>query len=640
MAAAITIESSYAAMNRDMGSSHITAHSNQHKYLLDDEAPIDYLLPNDEKTPIVQQAIQAGIRDGKLRSKEEWKQYNNDIVRKDRQLDSYEEYVRKTYSSASKKVYRNIKKALKNPKTPKSKRSLIGTEFTALASHNDLPIVGNLYYFGDVSEFEDAKKNGYFDQLKRADKMAGDLFFKSKEFKCLHPQVFKLERHNDELGRPHLQSMESCFTNYYRNYKTRNGIVKRRIDSYGKTQYQLDGLIRFFGSQEAVNTQLDRLIELQQKSQDKIKKNGGNRIGLERPETSMLLDGFDQQEAQRMSEKIQQDVKPTSLQRMRRQAIAQLTRVIDFYGMSKAKTRAYEHYNLPTKYSKTTINYTTDGKHLSSHQYRLKMAAQDAGKASIEQAKSIAIQTKKAANSDAEDIIKAAHKKAKRIVNDAKTGQAKAEQAKAEALYDQAKINHQNHLAEQRLVDLNQRANNKEAKLKQQQKKHDQLVEENDRLTKKIEDNQKIIKSVNGLQQQAKTEGISVNDVIADRSKLLNRIRLMGQAFAIMERTAKLAISLMTGQPIAYKDNNKYKDPSSDRAFSSGITLDNYENEFTTTAEKKSMDTLPIILAKKAANWLARKYESKFHRSPFADEQISNNSTNFQQQITDERTPD
>ena len=639
MPAALTVETSFAAMGRDMGSSHIKAHANQHKYLAEGEEPVDYLLPNDETTSIVKQAIKVGVESGQLRSETEWKKYNKGL-RKDRRLDSYQEYVQKTYSTASQKVYRNLDKALQDSKTPKAKKSLIATEYSSLASHEDLPIIGSLYYFGDVSEFEDAKKDGYFDQLKRADKMAGDLFFKSKEFKCLHPQVFKLERHQDEAGRPHLQSMEACFITYYRDYKTKSGTVRRRIDGYGKTQYQMNGLVKYFGSKSAVEQQLDRLIELQQQSQNQIKKNNGQRIGLERPEASMLMDNFDQQEAKRLSTKIQQDVKPKSLERLRRQTIAQLFRVVDFSAMSKAKKEAYEKCNLPAKYSKTTITYTTDGKHLTAHQYRLKMAAKDAGKGTIEKAKAVANQTKKAAKDDADIIIKAAKKKAKRIVDDAQAKQAEAEQQKNETLYDQAKVAHQVHLAKQRLADLNKQANNQENELNQQQKKHDQFVEKNDRLTKEIEDNQKIIKSVNGLQQQAKIEGLSVNDVIADRSKLLNRIRLMGQAFAIMERTAKLAISLMTGQPIAYKDNNKYKDSSSDRAFADGITLENYNNQFTTIDEKRSMANLPIILARKAEHWLARKYEAKFHQSPYLDKQERKElQPNIKQaQNTDEHT--
>lgn len=642
MPAAITIESSYAAMQRDMGTSHVKAHSGQHKYLLAGEEPVDYLLPNDETTSIVKQAIKVGVESGQLRSETEWKKYNKGL-RKDRRLDSYQEYVQKTYSTASQKVYRNLDKALQDSKTPKAKKSLIATEYSSLASHEDLPIIGSLYYFGDVSEFEDAKKDGYFDQLKRADKMAGDLFFKSKEFKCLHPQVFKLERHQDEAGRPHLQSMEACFITYYRDYKTKSGTVRRRIDGYGKTQYQMNGLVKYFGSKSAVEQQLDRLIELQQQSQNQIKKNNGQRIGLERPEASMLMDNFDQQEAKRLSTKIQQDVKPKSLERLRRQTIAQLFRVVDFSAMSKAKKEAYEKCNLPAKYSKTTITYTTDGKHLTAHQYRLKMAAKDAGKGTIEKAKAVAEKTKKAAQDDADTIIKTAHKKAKKIVDESKVEQAEAEQAKAEALYDQARINLQNHVVEMQLADLNKRANNTETKLKQQHKKHEQLIKENNQLVTEVKHNRQIVKSIAGLQRQAKTEGLSANAIIADRSKLTNQIHLMGKAYEIMEKTAKLAIALMTGKPLGYKDTKRYKESAADRAFSSGITLNNYENEFTTTAEKKSMDALPIILTKKAANWLARKYEAKFHKSPFADEQTNNSPNNPQQpqkQITDERTPD
>lgn len=653
MPAALTIESSYAAMDPDMGNSHIIAHSNQRKYLMKNEDPIDYLMPNNEKLTTVQQAIRSGVEAGQLRSVTEWKKYNSNL-RKDRRLNSYDEYVKNICSNASQKIYRNLDKALQNPKTPKAKKSLIATEYASLASHDDMPIIGTLLYFGDAEELEQAKKDGYFEQLKSADKEAGNLFVQSKEFKCLHPQAFKIERHNDEMGRPHLQTMESCFTTRTRDYKTKKGTVRKRIDGCGRTQYQLNGLINYFGSKEAVNNQLDRLIELQQNTQDKIKKNGGNRVGLVRPEADILLDDFDQQEAKKASDKLTKDIKPKTVERLRRQTIAQLVRVVDFSAMSKAKAEAYEMYNLPAKYSKTDVTYNTDGKHLTAHQYRLKMAAKDEGQVAINQAKTKAKQIKKAAKSDATNIVKIAHKKAKKLVDEAKTKQTEIEQAKNEALYDKAKVDHQVHLAEMRLAELNQQANDadnqlkhtkqeqeqRQTALKKDQEKHHLLMAQNNQLSDEINHNTNIIRSITGLKKQAKEVGLSVNEVVSDRSKLINKIRLIGKAYAVLEKTTKLAIALMTGKQIVYKENKAKQEYPSERAFAAGITLENYKNAYTTDKEKKSMERLPIVLANKTNTWLEKKFKEKFGMSPFKNKPSKKINPQISQQDSEEHIPE
>lgn len=162
---------------------------------------------------------------------------------------------------------------------------------------------------------------------------------------------------------------------------------------------------------------------------------------------------------------------------------------------------------------------------------------------------------------------------------------------------------------------------------------------ENAKLQSRLNKNRVIVRRLDSLDKQAKAEGLSVGKVITDRQRLLGQMKAIGKAFAVMERTASLAVSFMKGQAWAFKDpslNTKGEhEPDSKRALTAAYTLDDYDNQFTKPEERKKMEDWPVILERKAGDWLKQQFERVYHKSPIYD----NSNWDKDKQVNEAVTP-
>lgn len=172
--------------------------------------------------------------------------------------------------------------------------------------------------------------------------------------------------------------------------------------------------------------------------------------------------------------------------------------------------------------------------------------------------------------------------------------------------------------------------NNQRNDWQKDQQAHQDLVSENDKLQNNVNKNRKLIRRLNNLEQQAKKEGLTAGKIIHDRETLLGRINIIGKAYAVMEKTASLAVSFMKGKPWSLKnpDNaNGKKESASERAYAAGISIMNYDNPYTTEEQKKKMENYPAILARKVGNWLETQFRRIYKKSPYVDEKKSQPKT-------------
>lgn len=246
------MENSFVSTNKDMGSNHIEAHQNQHRYLQQGEPEIETLTDNsttDNSTDLaLTMAQNAGVRTPK-----EWIKYNGKL-RKSRRKKSYIDYFLSTTANWTKAKQR----ALDNGKNSKSTRTRIAQELHATIENFGVPIDGSLYYISNVNEYKKRNKDD-LRKYRKFEETTFKRFFNSSTFKSLNPQNFRAEIHFDENGAMHLQTQNTWF------HQDSRGRV-----SYAKRAMIKQTLAKWYGSPEQLQNRLDVLAEFDNSTEKKI----------------------------------------------------------------------------------------------------------------------------------------------------------------------------------------------------------------------------------------------------------------------------------------------------------------------------------------------------------------------------------
>lgn len=246
------MENSFVSTNKDMGSNHIEAHQNQHRYLQQGEPEIETLTDNsttDNSTDLaLTMAQNAGVRTPK-----EWIKYNGKL-RKSRRKKSYIDYFLSTTANWTKAKQR----ALDNGKNSKSTRTRIAQELHATIENFGLPIDGSLYYISNVDEYEKRNKQE-LQKYRKFEATTLRRFYNSPAFKSLSPQCFRAEIHYDENGALHLQTQNTWF------HQDSRGRV-----SYAKRAIIKQILQKWYGGEEQLQNRLDVLAEFDNSTEKKI----------------------------------------------------------------------------------------------------------------------------------------------------------------------------------------------------------------------------------------------------------------------------------------------------------------------------------------------------------------------------------
>ncbi|MDY5629011.1 MAG: hypothetical protein SPF33_05310, partial [Limosilactobacillus coleohominis] len=155
--ASVTMENSYKSTAKDMGESHVAAHSKQKKYKQADEPDIETLTGNNVSDSFLDLARQMAQKQGVL-NEEEWEKYNRHL-RKDRRKDSYEEYL----YTLSRNLVHGKERKRDSKKSTKAQREKISEELAAIDENGGIPIDGSLFYVSNTEKYDELKP----DELKK-----------------------------------------------------------------------------------------------------------------------------------------------------------------------------------------------------------------------------------------------------------------------------------------------------------------------------------------------------------------------------------------------------------------------------------------------------------------------------------------
>lgn len=269
--ASITMENSYKSTAKDMGESHVAAHSKQKKYKQADEPDIETLTGNNVSDSSLDLARQMAQKQGVL-NEEEWEKYNRHL-RKDRRKDSYEEY----FYTLSRNLVHGKERKRDSKKATKAQREKISEELAAIDENFGIPIDGSLFYVSNTEKYDELKP----DELKKYRQFERETlkrFYHSDVFQKMNPGLFRAEIHFDENGSIHLQTQSVWYRKDKRGRLTygKRAEVRELIEQVAKSKY---------GSSLSADKLADNMAKAHQLAEQDIKANDGSKIGVERADS-------------------------------------------------------------------------------------------------------------------------------------------------------------------------------------------------------------------------------------------------------------------------------------------------------------------------------------------------------------------
>lgn len=340
----ITVENSHQSSNADMGKSHEQIHSKQHNYLQPGEPLVEEITNTKLTDNGLDLAVNMAVKMGAM-SRDEWNEST-----KSTKKDTYEEYIASLASSTvgNKKaqlnrIFKKSKKGEYRPKVAsKERKAVLRRELDYIKQNKGIPIWSSLFYVGSVSDY-DGKSADEIKTLRQAKAETLRTYFNSSQFKELHPQLTRLEIHYDEKGDIHGQGQEVFY------HQAKNGRVQ-----YAQRKILTDILINRFGSKQELNRRLNALCLCHREVDAK-----GRDIGDVRADIKYI---------RRMNggSFVKPDTAKTISQAERNKRIEELVRIEDMQGIAMTAQKVYQKYGLKFQLDE---NYTTDGQHLTAHQY-------------------------------------------------------------------------------------------------------------------------------------------------------------------------------------------------------------------------------------------------------------------------------
>lgn len=331
--ATVTVENSWESNDADMGESHTEIHKNQHNWLQEDEPLYETIIGDTAKSGhelALEMAQKMGVK-----KPEEWKLYNAGL-RKSRRKKSYSDYV----ASLAGNFIKGKERTLNNENLPVSKHQKIERELKAIRRNKDIPSYSSLFYVGSVEDYE-GKTSEQIKKLRKAKADVLRMYFKSKQFKQFHPQMYRLEIHYDERGELHGQGQET----FYNQRKTGRVEVSQR--AVLKKQ-----LIEYFGSEDEFNRRLKTLCY----AHDKVKSK--NNKGAFRADTWYLAYLDKEHEPDLTKYKFNKSDLNSR--------IPELSRIEEIVYIRELAKRIYPKYGFSWS---DEVRYTTNGHHQTAPQY-------------------------------------------------------------------------------------------------------------------------------------------------------------------------------------------------------------------------------------------------------------------------------
>lgn len=269
--ASITMENSYKSTAKDMGESHVAAHSKQKKYKQADEPDIETLTGNNVSDSSLDLARQMAQKQGVL-NEDDWEKYNRHL-RKDRRKNSYEEYL----YTLSRNLVHGKERKRDSKKATKAQREKISEELAAIDENHGIPIDGSLFYVSNTDKYDELND----DELKNYrefERKTLERFYHSDVFQKLNPGLFRAEIHFDENGAIHLQTQSVWYRKDGRGRLTygKRAEVRELIEQVAKSKY---------GSSLSADKLADNMAKAHQLAEQDIKANDGNKIGVERADS-------------------------------------------------------------------------------------------------------------------------------------------------------------------------------------------------------------------------------------------------------------------------------------------------------------------------------------------------------------------
>lgn len=348
------METSYVNSDGDMGEAHIISHAKQHDYLMSGEQEIIVLsntkLEDKSQDLALQKAIEQGVK-----TEDEWKEYNSKLM-PSRQKKSYQEYIKSLSNNYTKNIQRQLDKGtLTSAKKDKNYQSL-----KAIERNGGLAVEGNLYYLGNVDDYEN-KSDIELKKYREFQAKTLERFYHSDIFKMLNKGCFRAEIHQDEKGATHLQTQN---VNYHTNSRGRVEMATGAC--------QKEALIELYGSEEELNKRLD-LLQAAHNANDKYKKNGAFR-------TDAVF---------WHNQKSIGKLKPATAGK-RRMRIPELYRMEQMHELTRIALDTAKQYNIGYK---VTRKYTTDGVHKTATAYTIEKKVKKHAKKTVATADRIANET-------------------------------------------------------------------------------------------------------------------------------------------------------------------------------------------------------------------------------------------------------
>lgn len=344
----ITLENSYISTSLDMGDSHISAHSHQHKYLQKNEPLIETLTGNKRSDNSTQLALQFAQDHQGLLTPQQWKKYNSKL-RQTRKKNSYLEYLLGVSGNFQKAKQRR----LDNSKTAKPTREKLAREIAATINNSGIPIDGSLYYLSNT-ELYDSMNNSQLIKYRQFEATTFRKFFNSTTFKTLNPGCFRAEIHYDESGAIHMQTQSIWF---HRDARKRLTYAKRA------TIKKL--LEKRYGSAEALQNRLDVLCYY-----DHTVSSEGRQKGTERADMryySFMLkhpNGHISNNSKKNKNGTRRKYKYSAAERNTR--LTELWRIEQMHALGIIAEQTAKKMGINYRVDHT---YTTDGIHLDSAAY-------------------------------------------------------------------------------------------------------------------------------------------------------------------------------------------------------------------------------------------------------------------------------
>lgn len=345
------METSYVNSDGDMGEAHIISHAKQHDYLMSGEQEIIVLsntkLEDKSQDLALQKAIEQGVK-----TEDEWQKYNAKLM-PSRQKKSYQDYVKSLSNNYTKNIQRQLDKGtLTTARKDKNYQSL-----KAIERNGGLAVEGNLYYLGNVDDYEN-KSDIELKKYREFQAKTLERFYHSDIFKMLNKGCFRAEIHQDEKGATHLQTQD---VNYHTNSRGRVEMATGAC--------QKEALIELYGSEEELNKRLD-LLQASHNANDKNKKKGAFR-------TDAVF---------WHNQKSIGKIKPATAGK-RRMRIPELYRMEQMRELMRIAFETAKQYNITYEVNRT---YTTDGVHKTAAGYASEQKSKKKADKIIEDADKVA----------------------------------------------------------------------------------------------------------------------------------------------------------------------------------------------------------------------------------------------------------